>query len=191
MSGTTTAYSRIRAVLVASGAGVSDTAEELGRRIVRRAPACFVYHRRDRKTGEVVPQCSENAVRSSVRFAIELGLLGESGRLTAMGKEASDPERYEVVVRRQAEARLRALGCPVSRVEAVSREMLRRPKITVPTAGELYAAVVVDVDGDVGEMAFKRLLRLLATCGGLGISRREMYYPIVIKSTRRVGRVVK
>jgi hypothetical protein len=174
----TTDYSRVQALLELAVARKAASAEDLVQSIVRRSPPNFVFHRWDREKGEVVGHCSETSVRKTLALASDLGLVdGESGALTTEGTEASDPDRFSSVVRKRIQAYLSRSGCPVQTIAETCVAMLKRKNLVLPTSDELYMEVCVRQDVSLDPQKFRTLLRLLAQCDGIRISRRHIFLP--------------
>ena len=175
----TTDYSRIQALLELAAARKVGSAEDLVQSVVRRSPPNFVFHRWDRDKGEVVGYCSETSVRKTLGLASDLGLVDrESGSLTADGAEASDPDRFSTVVRKRVQAYLNRSGCPVSTISDACLQMLRRKNVVLPTSDELYVEICVPRGIDIDLSRFRTVLRLLAQCDGLRVSRRHIFLPV-------------
>lgn len=176
----TTDYSRVQALLELATARKVTSAEDLVQSIVRRSPPNFVFHRWDREKGEVVGYCSETSVRKTLALASDLGLVdGESGALTTDGTEASDPDRFSNVVRKRIQAYLNRVGCPIHTIGDACLQMLKRKNVILPTSDELYVEICVPRGIDLDSSRFRTLLRLLAQCDGLRISRRHIFLPSI------------
>jgi len=174
----TTDYSRIQVLLELATTRRVTSAEDLVQSIIRRSPPNFVFHRWDREKGEVVGHCSETSVRKTLELASDLGLVdGESGALTTDGIEASDPDRFSNVVRKRLQTYLSRLGCPLHTIVDTCVQMLKRKSVVLPTSDELYIEVCVPAGIDLDPSTFRTLLRLLAQCDGLRISRRHIFLP--------------
>ena len=178
MKGETTYYRRIQVILELSGARKPRLAEEFIQGIVRRSPPNFVYHRWDAKRQEIVPQCSEPAVRRAFNLAAQLGLVdAESAGLTTQGSEAADPNRFGTVLRRRVRSYLQQAGCSVAKLEDASLQMLQARPIQLPTAEELYVALYASGAVNPSMSEFSTLLRLLAASDGIKIVRRHLFLP--------------
>lgn len=179
MAGKTSYYSRLHAMLELTGGRVWRSSSEFVRSIVRKSPPNFVYHRWDETEEKIVPKCSESAVWNTFKLAVELGLLDqESAALTKVGKEAADPAHFDAAVRQCVRSCLKELGCPVEKVKVACVELLRSDKVVLPTVEELYLAVCLNKELTISESKFGILLRLLAACGGIAISRRHIFLPL-------------
>lgn len=178
MTGRTTYYSRILALLEMAGSRNFRTASDLIKSVINRSPPSFVYHRWNSKKKEIDAMCSEGAVHKAFDFAVDLGLLDpESGALTGAGKEAADPERYDVVMRRQVSACLKQSNCPVDEIERTSLKLIRATKTTLPTVETLFEAICEGKGIELTEHRFGILLRLLAGSGGIQVIRRHIFLP--------------
>ena len=174
MPGKSTYYSRIQIMLELAGARKSRSSEEFIQGIVRKSPPNFVYHRWDPDKEEISAKCSESVARRTFELACELGLMDrESGALTKDGKVAADPTRFDLILRRKLSSYLQEQGCSVKNLEAASMNMLQSNPVVLPAADELYLAE----GGDLPLYKFRTLLRLLASCGGIAISRRHIFLP--------------
>jgi hypothetical protein len=178
MPGKTSYYSRLQAMLDLAGNRVPSSSDDFVHGIIRKSPPNFVYYRWNEEKEENVAHCSEVAVKRTFELAVDLGFLSpESGRLTDSGKEAADPARYDVALRRAVRSFLQRCGCPVKNLEAASREMLRKSSIVLPNANELFSATS-NADGfDLTEPKFHSLLQLLAASGGIRLSRAHIFLP--------------
>jgi len=178
LPGKTTYYTRLQALLELVGSREHRSANELLQGIVRRSPPNFVFHRWDSKEEKVIARCSENAVRNTMNLAVELGLLdAELGALTAAGKEAADPARFDAVIRRRLRSYFNQMGCSVDALGTASLQLLQGKEVVLPTADELYEAVCAEQNMDLSETKFRVLLRLLSASGGIRASRREVFLP--------------
>lgn len=175
----TSDYSRIQALLELAATRRVASAEELVQSVVRRSPPNFVFHRWDHVKGEVVGYCSEASVRKTLGLASDLGLVdSELGSLTSDGAEASDPDRFSTVVRKRVQVYLSRYGCPVNAISDACLQMLKRKSVVLPTSHELYVELCVPRGINIDPPRFKTLLRLLAECDGLRISRRHIFLPV-------------
>ena len=126
MPGKTTYYARLQALLELVGSREHHSANDLLQGVVRRSPPNFVFHRWDSEEEKVVARCSENAVRNTMNLAVELGLLdAESGALTAAGKEAADPARFDTVIRRRLRSYLNQKGCSIDTLGTACVQLLQ------------------------------------------------------------------
>ena len=174
----TTDYSRIQILLELAAARKFGSAEDLIHSIVHRSPPNFVFHRWDREKGEIVGYCSETSVRKTLALASDLGLLdAETGGLTSDGMEASDRERFAAVVRKRIQVYMNRSGCPMHIIGDACIAMLRRKNVVLPTSEELYLALCIERNVDMDALRFRTILRLLAQCDGLRISRRHIFLP--------------
>jgi hypothetical protein len=179
MVGATTYYSRILALLELTGSRSFRTAGDLIKSVITRSPPNFVYHRWNQEKNQIEGMCSESAVEKTFELAVDLGLLDrESGAPTATGKEAADPGRYNVILRRQVSAYLKRLGCPIDEIERTSLRLIRATKTTLPTVDTLFEVICRGNEIEVSEKRFGVLLRLLAACGGIQIVRRYIFLPV-------------
>lgn len=177
MAGKTTYYERLQVVLGLASNRRVQSLDDLQQSIVRRSPPNFVYHRWDPEQDDVVPKCSDAAVRKTLGLACDLGLLDKSGTLTKAGKEAADKKRYDVVLRRRVSAYLEEEGVSVESVKKACSSMLNGSRLVLPTAVALYEVVCASEDSELPPVKFGVLLRLLAECGGIELSRRHIFLP--------------
>ena len=179
VAGETTYYRRLQVLLELSAAHKPRTCDRLIEHITEKSPPNFVYHRWDAEKRDIVGRCSVGAIRRTIAIASELGLLDSStGALTRIGKEAADPARFERLIRNQLTTHFDRLGCAVSSIAETSRRLLHSRKISLPTADELYANLFTAKESSLAASRFRTLLQLLAACGGIGTSRRQIFLPV-------------
>ena len=141
---------------------------------VETIPESFVYERCDEK-GVYRPTCSETAVRQTVDLCVEIGLIKKaSGELTDAGRIATDAMSFDRVVERQLwNFAFKPAGLSPDKLRSMVRTILRRDPLELPTAEQIWSEL-----GEPGDlMVFKRLLRLLASCGGAVVSQKPLYLP--------------
>ena len=178
MAGETTYYRRLQVLLELSAVHKPRSAALLIDHIAEKSPPNFVYHRWNPDKRDIVGRCSVAAIKKTFGIASELGLVDSStGILTKIGKEAADPARFERLLRQQLTLLLGRLGCTVSSIVEMSRQLLHSRKITLPTADELYARLFTAKENNLPAGKFRTLLRLLAACGGIATSRRQVFLP--------------
>lgn len=177
-AGKSTYYGRLRTLLELAASHKSRRSS-LVELILSKAPPNFVVNRWNHEKAVVEPLPSASAANNTHALAVELGLLdGDSDQLTKAGTEAADPGRFDAVVRMQIVRCLEAHGCPIASVNQASVRLLRRRDVLVPTADALFEQCVELSRSDLGPEQFKRLLRLLALCGGLRICRQHIFLPV-------------
>lgn len=178
MPGETTYYRRLQVLLELSASIKPKVAEILLDKIKKKSPPNFVYHRWDPDNEEMVSRFSEPAIEKTLNLAVELGLLNPKiASLTKTGEEAADPSRFDRVLRRQLRSCFERLGCSVAVLEETCRKFLHRRNITLPTTNQLYQELFLAKGLDTPAYKFRRLIRLLAHCGGIRNSRRQIFLP--------------
>ena len=138
-------------------------------------PDSFVYMRCNEE-GNREPECSLTAVSRTADLCIELRLMDkETGGLTALGEKATQATSFEKIVGRQLwKVLAKEFGLAPDSLSTITRSLLRRKTIVLPTADAIWSEL-----GEPGDlMRFKRLLRLLAKCGGATVSQRPVYLPL-------------
>ena len=113
-------------------------------------------------------------MRKTFDLACELDLLDwTSGALTKDGKVAADPTRFDSILYQKLSSYLQDQGCIIKSIETQSINLLKSDPVILPTVDELYFTE----GGDLPSYKFRRLIRLLAACGGITISRRHIFIP--------------
>lgn len=138
-------------------------------------PSSFVY-RRCNDRGDYADVCSSTALSYTADLCVDLGLLdGSTARLTSLGKKAREPAAFDGVLVDQIWSVLSSeFGVTRRRLAEVIRRILRAKVSELPTAEKIWSEM-----GEPGELLrFKRLLRLLARCGGVQVSQKPTYLPI-------------
>jgi hypothetical protein len=178
MPGETTYYRRLQVLLELSASIKPKAAESFVDNIKKKSPPNYVYHRWDPEKEELVARCSKAAIEKTLSLGVELGLLREkTGMLTKAGEEAADLSRFDIVLRRQLRLCFERLGCSAALLEETCGRFLRRRNITLPTADELYNELFLEKGLDTPAYKFRRFIRLLAYCGGIRNSRRQIFLP--------------
>jgi len=178
MPGPTTYYRRIQVVLELSASKEYYDAEQFLEEIEKKSPPNFVYYRWDSKKKERIGIASAKAIRNTFYLAVDFDLLERgTGKLTKAGKSAADPARFESIVSEQLEKLFTINGFSIERLEIESGVMLRGNPIVLPTADELYNKIFKDQEQTIGILKFRTLMRLLASCGGIGTTRRQLFLP--------------
>ena len=178
MPGKTTYYKRIQVMLELSAVRKPADAEQFLNSLKNNTPTNFVYRRWDpeKETYRDIP--SFNAIKNTFFLAVDIGLLDrKSAKLTSKGKTAADVIRYPQILEKQIENYFQDNGFSIQDLEQASRTLLRRDKITLPTADELYLELFFDDEPNISLPRFRTVLRLLALCDGIQISRRHLYIP--------------
>lgn len=178
MPGKTTFFSRIQALLELSSARKPRSTADLIENIARRSPLNFVYHRRNAETEEVEGHCSVSSITKTLNLAVELELIDpQTGGLTKQGKEAADPSRYDMIIRRGVISYLGAVGCSISDLEKTILNGFASQPISLPTADKLYDQICLSKGLDLSITKFSILLKLLAECGGIDTNRKQIFLP--------------
>lgn len=177
MPGLRTPYAQLAAILELSAQLVPTSTEDLVSRVERRTPPHFMYTRWSSEAGERVGYCSRSAIVEAVGLAIKLRLMEEgSGSLTKLGQRAAATSEYEAAVREAVVELLEHSRCALGSIERTATKQLRGMK-ELPTADTLYDALSRANEVNLERRVFKTLLRLLASCGGIGSNRRQIFYP--------------
>ena len=178
MAGKTTYYRRLQVILELSASEKPSDKEAFLAGINRKSPPNFVYHRWDPKRKERVGITSSGAILGTFNLAVRLGIIEEeTGRLTSVGKEAADQTRFDIVITKQLDKIFKLLGFSITKIEEESGKMLRKNDIVLPTADKLYVSVFDNQEPEISILYFRTLMRLLAACGGINTSRRQLYLP--------------
>jgi len=178
MPGETTYYRRLQVLLELSAAIKPNAAESFVEKIKKKSPPNFVYRRWDPDEEELVSRCSEPSIEKTIDLAAELGLVHpKTASLTKAGEEAGDPSRFDRVLRRQLRSCFERLGCSVAVLEETCTKFLHRRNITLPTTDQLYQELFLAKGIDTPAYKFRRLIRLLAHCGGINSCRRQIFLP--------------
>jgi hypothetical protein len=134
-------------------------------------PISFMY----RKAKDHKLHCSTRSILRTLRVAINLGLLErESGKLTDTGVRATDPQKFDRVIGKQAADYLEHAGTPLSKITtAINRRLLRADPPITPTAVNIWSAL----DEPMAFPTFALYLRLIGFCGVLATSQAKIFLP--------------
>jgi hypothetical protein len=168
-------HRKLSVVLSEARAGKTLTIDDLVQRIQAAGHSDFTRYLSEDGRVRVVA-CSAAVIRRTVHLARELGLLDESGRLSASGvKAVADVPSFNKTVSRAVEAGMLELGVSSNDLNEQLRDGLARASIdSVPSVDNLVR--IFRAHGADAKL-LRRYLQLLSTCGGVATVRKKLYLP--------------
>jgi hypothetical protein len=148
-------YNKIRQILEAASRN-AGTEDDLAEHLLSDYDA-FVYYRRDADGQVREHPCSADAVKAKIQFCVELGLLRSQQDCspTDSGRDALDPDRYDLVLQQAVIDYLDGHGIAFDRIRTAIEESL------VPTSRSLHQYL----ETPLAEDRFRTCLFLLSLCG--------------------------
>jgi hypothetical protein len=179
MPGETTPYRRLQVILELSASKKPDGKDKFISSIEKKSPPNFAYNRWDSEKEERREVCSIRAIQKTFSLAADLEFLNPStGKLSAIGEKAGDPSRFERIVVEQVGNLFEKWELSIDRLMEESQKLLRGKTIVLPTAEALYVKLFEGQIPPIPFSKFRTLVRLLADCGGINMSRRQIFLPI-------------
>jgi hypothetical protein len=164
-------YRKIQIVLDVTKSLSASNLEELRNKISSQELPAFVSEQYDEEEDRFVPRVSARIIRKTLGACRLLGLIGEDGKLTPLGREASRRSRFDPVISQQIRAFLNGRNVSFKALNDLIRKHLQANPPLLPTSDELWAAI----NTEVPRGTFTRMLTLLAHCGGAESAQRRIY----------------
>ena len=166
-----TIHRKLQVILDTARRGKFESLVELRAALEAEPPVSFMYRKsKDRKL-----HCSERSIARSIRVAVTLGLLDpDSAKLTDAGIRATDPQKFDRVIGRQAVDFLERTGASFPKIaSAINKRLLHADPPMPPTAINIWSAL----DEPIPYPSFAMYLRLIGYCGILATSQRKIFLP--------------
>ncbi|MBU4319655.1 MAG: hypothetical protein KJ739_00990 [Nitrospinae bacterium] len=174
MIGERSIYRKVQVVLDSAKSGKTKSLQELEENIVSLSPINFSYTIMDKKRGKRVPHCSTDSVHKIVSLCIDLELVNEKGKLTDIGINLLDQDKFEKVLSKQVLIFLKNTGITLEKMsETIKADMLQSDPVILPTSEAIWNAL----DQPVPLERFSVLLTLLGQCNTITTSRRKLFLP--------------
>lgn len=174
MIGERSIYRKVQVVLDVAKTGKTKSLNELEENIVSINPINFSYTIMDKKRGKRVPHCSTDSVRKTVSLCIDLELINEKGKLTDIGINLLDQDKFEKVLSKQVLIFFKNTGITLEKMsETIKADMLQSNPVILPTSEAIWNAL----DQPVPLERFSVLLTLLGQCNTITTSRRKLFLP--------------
>jgi len=164
-------YRKIQIVLDITKSVAATNIEQLRAEIAGQELPAFVSEQYDQDEDRFVPRVSERVIRKTLNACRLLELVGEDGRLTPTGREASRRTRFDAVIAQQARAFLSQRDVNFRRLNEIIRKHLQATPPVLPTSDKLWEAISTSVTRGI----FTRMLTLLAHCGAAESTQRRIY----------------
>ncbi len=166
-----TIHRKLQVILDSARRSRYQSVVELRAILEAEPPISFMY----RKTKDHKFHCSDKSIARSINVAINLGLLDkESGRLTDVGIKATDPQKFDRIIGKQAVNYLDQSGAPLTKIAtAINKRLLQANPPITPTAVNIWLAI----DEPIPFPAFAIYLRLIGYCGVLATSQSKIFLP--------------
>lgn len=174
MIGERSIYRKVQVVLDSAKAGKTKSLQELEENIISLSPINFSYTIMDKKRGKRVPHCSTDSVRKTISLCIDLDLINEKGKLTDVGINLLDQNKFEKILSKQVLIFLKNKDITLEKMsETIKAGMLQSDPVILPTSEAIWNAF----DQPMSFERFSVLLTLLGQCNTITTSRRKLFIP--------------
>ena len=164
-------YRKIQIVLDVTKSVSASNLDELREKISGQELPVFVSEQYDEEEDRFVPRVSARIIRKTIGSCRLLGLIGEDGRLTPLGREASRRRQFDAVLSQQIRAFLGNRDVSFKALNDLIHKRLQANPPLLPTSEELWHAIKTEIPRGT----FTRMLTLLAHCGGAESAQRRIY----------------
>ncbi len=164
-------YRKIQIVLDVTKAVAVSNLMELRQQVAAQELPSFMSEHYDEEQDRFVIGSSQRIVRKTLGTCRLLGLIGDDGKLTTLGREASRRSRFDTVVAGQARSYLGTHGVNFDSLNKAIRRRLQAAPPVLPTSEELWR----ESHADVGRGTFARMLTLLSHCGAAESYQKRIY----------------
>jgi hypothetical protein len=164
-------YRKIQIVLDVTKSVSATNISELREHISSQELPTFISEQYDEEQDRFVPRVSKRVVRKTLGTCRLLGLIGDDGRLTPLGREASRRSRFDRVISEQVRELLSSRGVSFKSLNELIRKHLHTSPPQLPTADDLWKSINADVSNGI----FTRMLTLLVHCGIAESAQRRIY----------------
>jgi hypothetical protein len=164
-------YRKIQIVLDITKSVSAGNLEQLRGEISSQELPTFVSDQYDEEEDRFVPRVSARIIRKTLGACRILGLIGEDGKLTPVGREASRKSRFNAVISEQIRGFLSDRHVSFKMLNQLVLKHLQASPPILPTSDDLWESIKADVPRGT----FTRLLTLLAHCGAAESAQRRIY----------------
>lgn len=167
-------YRKIQVVLDIAHGTRSDSFVELQNEIAGRQLANFLTRRYDNETDTYQAEVSAKSINRSVGFCRVLELIDDRGRLTPIGRQASQKTKFDTVIASQICLFLERSGVSI---EALNTDILKGFRSTPPVLST-YSDLWERVSDRISATLFSKMLNMLTLCGQAESSQRKIFLRI-------------